>query len=67
MKLSDYLERERLSDADFAEMIGRDRSAVTKWRNARARPDWKALAAIKLITKGKVSANDFLPSADAAG
>jgi transcriptional regulator with XRE-family HTH domain len=65
MKLSDYLSDHQLTDAEFAGQIGRDRTAVTRWRRGTTRPDWDALARILDVTDGAVTANDFAP-ADAA-
>lgn len=70
MKLAAYLEKQNLSDDDFAALVGRHRTTILRWRNGGARPDWDALHAIEEATGGKVTARDFLgpkqPSKEAA-
>jgi DNA-binding transcriptional regulator YdaS (Cro superfamily) len=61
MKLADYLSLKGLNDAEFAEMIGRHRASVTRYRNGRTRPDWDAIAVIERVTAGAVTAADFVP------
>lgn len=60
MKLSQYLEKHGLSDADFGAVVGRDRATVNRWRNEMVRPDWDSLLAIEQATNGKVTAKDFV-------
>lgn len=58
MTLTQYLEREGLTDAQFADKIGVERSTVTRLR-AGQMPSSKTLLAIIEITGGEVTANDF--------
>lgn len=60
MTLSEFLASQNMTDAQFAELVNRDRSTVTRWRNGQTRPDWDAIAAIGAVTDGKVSALDFV-------
>lgn len=66
MRLSDYMDNKALTDAAFAEMVGRDRSQVTRWRRGQTRPDWAALARIEEATAGAVTAKDFYRDNEAA-
>lgn len=59
MTLAEYMEAKRLTDADVAPHVNRDRSTVARWRLGRNRPDFEALLALERFTKGKVSARDF--------
>lgn len=63
MKLHEFMKTANLSDAALAEQVSRDRSTVTRWRNGKSRPDYDALVALAKITKGKVTAADFLEAA----
>lgn len=60
MKLADYMETLKITDARLAEAVGRDRTTVSRWRNGKARPDWSAFAAIEKATNGMVTARDFV-------
>lgn len=66
MKLADWMRAKALTDAAFAEMVGRDRTTVSRWRTEKTRPDWPALAAIERATNGAVTARDFLQPLRAA-
>lgn len=59
MKLSAYLAAEGLTDADFAERIGVNRSTVSRLRRTGQRPAFDTLNAIAAATGGKVTADDF--------
>lgn len=62
MKLADYLSANSISDGDFAEKIGIDRSSVSRLRRGVTRPDWPTIERIVSETAGAVTANDFLPA-----
>lgn len=62
MTLTDYLKREQLTDQQFADRIGVDRSTITRIR-ANQFPSKKTLEAITKATGGAVTANDFLAAA----
>ena len=62
MKLSDYLDATKLSDAEFAVRIGVSRSTVSRLRRGETTnqlPSKTTIAAIARETKGAVTANDF--------
>lgn len=60
MTLHTYLASMGISDARFAELVGRHRVTVSRWRRGKVVPDWEALSAISKATGGQVTANDFL-------
>lgn len=66
MKLADWMETTGTTDAGLAEKVKRDRSTVTRWRRGQTRPDWEALETIQHITKGAVTAVDFVAKEAAA-
>lgn len=59
MTLTDYLKREALTDQQFADRVGVDRSTITRIRAGQF-PSRKTLEAISATTNGAVTANDFL-------
>lgn len=59
MRLSHYLEKRKLGDAEFASLIGVDRSTVSRLRRTNQKPSEITLSAIVRATNGKVTANDF--------
>ena len=63
MKLADYLASKDLNDAAFAEMLGCDRSTVSRLRRADTKPSWGQAERIREITGGLVTPNDFLDAA----
>lgn len=65
MKLSDYLEQNNLTDAEFGVMIGKDRSSVTRLRAGSTKPSWDTAQKIADATHGAVTPNDFLPEQEA--
>lgn len=66
MKLSDYMQTVKLKDDEIAQLVGRERSTVTRWRLGKTRPDWDAIEALERVTKGAVTARDFMSIAGAA-
>lgn len=63
MKLDDYLTAHNLTDDAFANIIGRSQPTVNRLRRDQTKPDWETVRRITEATKGKVSANDFIPPA----
>jgi DNA-binding transcriptional regulator YdaS (Cro superfamily) len=59
MKLSDYLSSRSLTDQAFADVVGVNRTTVTRWRNGRM-PDPHQMALIADKTEGDVTPNDFV-------
>lgn len=60
MKLEAYMARNKLSDAQFAQLIGVSNVAVCRYRTGTRRPHWDVLQRICDVTKSKVTPNDFL-------
>jgi hypothetical protein len=68
MQLADYLEKNELSDAAFARLIGVERQAVGRYKLGERFPERQILLKNFEVTGGQVTANDFAgmsPSADA--
>ena len=59
MHLADYMEANGLSDQDVAEAIGVDRSTVSRLRRGETSPSKKTRIAIREMTNGAVTADDF--------
>lgn len=59
MNLSAYLDRNKISDSDFADKIGVTRQAVHRYKTGERFPERPVLAKIFTATKGAVTANDF--------
>lgn len=60
MKLAQYLSDHDLSDQAFADLIGRHRSIVTRYRKGTVCPSLEAIGAIHRVTEGAVSFPDFM-------
>jgi transcriptional regulator with XRE-family HTH domain len=63
MKLADWMTKNKLTDAAMAELVGRDRTTVLRWRKGETRPDFDALTVIEKVTKRKVRLSDFAEAA----
>jgi DNA-binding transcriptional regulator YdaS (Cro superfamily) len=59
MKLATYLQQHQLTDQAFAELIGRERSVVSRYRTGAVCPSLETIAAIDRVTGGTVSFQDF--------
>jgi len=57
--LAHYLDGASISDADFATLIGKDRSIVNKLRNGKLRPTLEVAALIETHTAGAVKMQDW--------
>lgn len=69
MRLADYLHQRDLKDADFAALVGCDRTTVLRIRRGDQRPSPALMEEIARVTGGQVQPNDYfegLPEADAA-
>lgn len=64
MKLAEYLRTNNLSDAQFGELIGVNRSTVGRWCDAAdpVMPQKAHMESIVKATGGEVTAVDFLPA-----
>lgn len=60
MDLDTFLSQRDISNADFAEKIGRTAVTVGRWRTARRFPGPDDLALIAIATGGEVSADDMV-------
>lgn len=59
MKLAKYMELAKLKDADLADMLGRDRSTVTRLRNGSTKPSFEVMLALERLSEGMVKPSDF--------
>jgi transcriptional regulator with XRE-family HTH domain len=53
-KLSTYMTENKIKDAEFASLVGRDRTIVNKWRNGKLAPTLDDAAKIEQVTSGHV-------------
>lgn len=63
MNLSDYLKRERLTQAQFAERVGAHPVTVNRWATGAAVPKRRQMQEIERATAGEVTPNDMLSAA----
>lgn len=59
MKLRDWIKSKGIRQADLAEQIGMDQSAISLLCNGRAQPSVETMRRIAIATKGEVMPNDF--------
>lgn len=52
--LAAYMERNKIGDADFAALIGKDRSLVNRLRRGEVRPTLDVAAEIEAKTGGEI-------------
>jgi benzoyl-CoA reductase/2-hydroxyglutaryl-CoA dehydratase subunit BcrC/BadD/HgdB len=69
MTLAEFMTLNKMDDEKFAKALSDinrkcDRATVTKWRLGKHVPSPPYLRAIIAVTKGKVSANAFFPTAE---
>jgi transcriptional regulator with XRE-family HTH domain len=67
MDLQTFLDSRRLTDAEFAATIGRDRTTVSRWRRRLKNPSAEALRRIAEATGGEVTPNDFFAGGSSPG
>lgn len=68
MTLQDYLKQRNLTHEEFAELIGCDRTTVTRWLDGSRMPSARWAQMIEVRTEGKVKAKDLrLPPAKGNG
>lgn len=60
MKLTHYLKERGITDRAFADLIGKERSLVTRYRHGSIIPPIEVIADIREQTGGLVSFEDFL-------
>ncbi len=61
MRLDTYLQKHDLTQEQFAVLVGVTQNAVSQWISGQRCPRPQYLKNIANVTKGRVSANDFLP------
>jgi transcriptional regulator with XRE-family HTH domain len=59
MNLTKYLEKYNISAGEFADIIGVNRSNVSRFCSGQRLPGLKTLERIYIATRGKVTAKDF--------
>lgn len=59
MTLTEYLTTHRITAAQFATLIGRSKSFVSRIRTGDAAPSLETLQAIQRVTGGQVTPADF--------
>lgn len=60
MQLTQYLVENQISQKKFSELLDVSQPTVHKWLNKKAIPSGKRLLQIYQLTKGDVSAEDFI-------
>jgi DNA-binding transcriptional regulator YdaS (Cro superfamily) len=60
MKLSAWLDKQRMSQSDFARLLDVAPPRVHDWLHGKTIPSARSLAAIEAATRGKVRVQDFL-------
>jgi len=63
MKLSVWMKTNGFSDSKLADLVGKDRTTVLRWRTGETRPDWAVLQKLANVTENAVTANDFMNEA----
>ena len=59
MKLKDYLRAKKLSQSQFAALIGVKDATVSRYLSGHRRPEWDVVDRIKAVTGGLVTADDL--------
>lgn len=65
MKLADWIAEKDLTHAEVAELLEVEQPTVSRYVNGTRRPRDRHMVKIVAVTGGKVTANDFLPEAEA--
>lgn len=60
------MERHGHTDASFAALVDAERSHINRIRRGEKQPGWGLVDAIKRVTNGQVTADDFMPQHEAA-
>jgi len=64
MRLSDWMKERDCNDEALGIKLGVDRVTVSRIRRGLNRPSWELAARIKQITRGAVTADDWLANDD---
>lgn len=62
MKLRAWIDHQGMSQAEAADLLGVSEATMSRWISGKDRPNWPNLAKITLVSKGLVSAADFMES-----
>jgi transcriptional regulator with XRE-family HTH domain len=60
-KLEQYCKARKWGPGDLAKRLGVHRNSVDRYLRGERRPSWEVLERLKVLTKGKIKADDFLP------
>jgi transcriptional regulator with XRE-family HTH domain len=63
MKLTAWMKKNKLDDADVAVMTGVDRVTINRLRRGIHLPSWDTMSRIAYATEKQVMPNDFLEAA----
>ena len=66
MTLLDWLNENKIGDAEFSDRIGVTRQAVHRYKTGKRRPEWGILRKIEKVTDGVVTPSDFLSESTSA-
>jgi len=64
--LAAYMKRENVNDAEFAALIGKDRTLVNRLRRGKVRPTLEVAAEIEIKTSGGVPMQSWIAPSEAA-
>ena len=60
MHLAEYMHWKKLSDDDVAARIGINRATVSRIRRKKLRPGWDTIANLRRMSRGRITADDFV-------
>lgn len=60
MKLKEWLEKNNVSQQEFAEHLGKSKSAICRYLNGSRTPNVETIVAISTITEEQVTVNDWM-------
>lgn len=60
--LDAFMKAEKITDAEFAKMVGRERSTITKLRLGQTKPSLELALRIANVSHGRVSPGDLMPA-----
>ena len=59
-KLELYCKQHNWSPADLAKRLGVHRNSIHRYLRGDRRPSWEVLERLRTVTKGRITANDFI-------
>jgi len=60
MKLAEWLKAKKLTDAEFGEMVDRDRATINRIKRGINKPSFPLIIVIERVTKNKVRFKDWV-------